>query len=736
MGDYRGVVDEMLDFSKPAPEDEPQAETGGAASRIDYGKLVDDMLMGKPEVVDQYRETDEIDTRTAKPRLAYTGEVPPATDFATMIWSGFVDDPKAKIAVYAEGRFPEEDKKTRESRYRVVDGRIVYRGDDGRYYPEISKFSPLQYLKRFAGENVANLPAGLGAAATISNPVTAPYAPIVAGAAEGMRQYIGEKISGVENSSTENLLRMTAEVMFTKAGDITARGLGALRNARRVKKGQGLEYAVANDLKMGLIGEDDHARAALLAALAEKHGIELAPHQLYNKEGITNFWKYLRKHPATADAVRKYEDGLGLRVERATENVIRSTGAEEDVALTGQRLSDAAQDIVAGAKKTRTRAVRPMYQKAAAEAGPIDTTPVIEKIDLLLAEAPDGSAGKKALERIRRMLYRKQPNAETGKPELVQEDRLPLLDSVKKEIDTIVGAPATDWKTAIEKETKVKLVQLRDELVGVLDAASPEYAKARRVYQRLVPNVERIERGPIGRIARMTDEKQMSRAVTELLGEANTTPMMVRRARGMISHGNPQLWDDAVAAHIRTVYEGLKATEEGSVVNVAGKLYKRLFGSEKQRKILRAAMAPEQFKNFEGFMKVLRAAAIGTGKESMTMPFARIDEQLSRVAGGKVARMGVALTQPVVTAREMVFERWNDLILAGNQRQLLDALTDSNAARVIARMRKMSPGSNQQLRALGAFLGTMVADKTSDTSDRLFWSDSSDAGAVRPKVER
>jgi hypothetical protein len=744
---------------------------------------------------------NEIDVRTGKPRLVPSITGQESAGMGTLIKTGFVDDPNTKIEIFARARGISPD------RYRTHQGEIIYQDDNGAWHPETQKLGA-DVFKRLIGENVPSLlPAvggGLGAVA----------GPIGAGAGSALGELVRKSIGGLVFDEPQTLMDylvdLGVEATLGVGGEVAGRLVVGGVNAAKMRGGGALKYGIKNELKDGLLSPTDHTRAEFVSQLAKNHGITLAPHQLYDKEGMTNIWKYLRKHPQTSDAVRTFEDAMAGNVETAMETGIGRISSAQDPAITGSRLVDTAGEIVEDASRKRTAAVKPLYDKAFAETNTIDTAPlalelkrnkssikklqdikpkpdmdtmmdelearrvpvmkmtqesgkayteriasdykriikkdvptvggdvdtkriselqkrnadlqlalsgkppkgfkmptksvgvdvrpVVEQIDGLLSDLPmqgeSGGATEKALKKIRKFFI-----GEDG-----VETRLKSLDTAKKEIDAILDGPEG---ASIHKDMKFKLSQIKDTLTGQMDAVSPGYKKARAKFETLSPAVEKVEKGIIGRLSRVKTDKQMSKVANELFGAQSTTPEITKRARTMIRARDPELWNDAIGGHLRTVYEDLKTTQGGNIVNVAGKMHQKLFGTKKQRAILKAAMDPTQFKNLEDLMLVFKHAAIGTGSESMTAPFQAINEQLQKSAGSAVLRMADA---PIRTLKEATFGKWNDIVLAGNQKKLLDALMDNQATKTISEMKALTPGSAKLIQQLGAFMGVLSGE--------------------------
>jgi hypothetical protein len=220
----------------------------------------------------------------------------------------------------------------------------------------------------------------------------------------------------------------------------------------------------------------------------------------------------------------------------------------------------------------------------------------------------------------------------------------------------------------------------------------------------LSPSIDALDAGVIGRLSRLKNDKTMLNAVNMLFKPQDVSPRMVKEAKNIIQSRDPELWNDVFGAYMRNVYEGLKKTEGGNIANVAGKLHKQFFGTEKNRKILAGALGP-QYNTFKDLMIVFKHAAIGSGNESMTAQFQAIGKELGVIEGSKIYRYAMFPKQALV---ETIMGRWNDMIVHGRQKELLDALLDPKAIKMIKNMKRMKPGTELLVRRLGVFMNTFM----------------------------
>ena len=662
-------------------------------SKIDYAAefFSAQQPVPQPKVVGDYEETGAISTITGEPVKEFVGDPETQAGFLTLMKTGFVDDPQTKMKIFAAARFPDLPHKERVKRYAVIDNDIVFKGDDGNYHREVDE-DLLSKLWAFGAKAPAHLPSalmgGLGA--------TAGPGPAAMGAAggEGIRKTVGALAFDEPQTTKENIKDMAIEGAVGGIAEVFSKALVGGVNAAKMRKGGALKYSAGEDIKRGGITPELQAKAEEIMTLAKGTGIDLAPHQAYDSEYMTNAWKMLRKHPKTSNAVRDFEDLQRGQVENAMEGYIGKTAGHDDVYTTGQQLVDESKGIIKDAHKTRSKAVKPMYKKAVTEGTDVDISGAINEIDTLIEKSPPNIPARKTLEKVKSFFLDEKDNPLTD---------IEKIDWAKKEADKYLKNIQDPNIQSTSKATLQKIREIKDTILEAVDEVSPEYKKARDTYGKLTPGVTKIEQSAIGYIAKLKNDKQIKKAANELLSQTNTTWRSVLKYRNYIKRKNPDLWDRAIGAYIKDTYESLKVTEGGKIANVAGKMYKQLFGTQKQRDIWMAAMSPKQLRGFEDIMKVFRSVAIGQEKESMTMPLQAIEKEM----GSKLYNLA---RETKGTAADWVLGKWNDVLVKGRQEDLFKALTSDKVISQIGKMKTLKPGTEKWVKGLTVFTVLMMKE--------------------------
>jgi len=636
--------------------------------------------------------TGPISTITGKPETIYVPGEDPGANMATLAKVGYVDDPKKKIEIFAKARgIPI-------SEYRTFNGEIIFRNSQGRWQKEVGEM-PISALKKGVVQTLTNPAIIGGVVGAVGGPKTALLGAM---GGEGIRKAVGAAAFGEEQTTAGNILDMATEGVLAGAGEIGGKGIRAIMGRFKMGPRKVIKYA-GHEIIEGALKPQDHAKAEVVRAIARSHGIDLAPHQLYDKEGMTNIWMYLRKHPVTSDKIRAFEDQLANQSDEAIQKFIRDMGGfEETPFIVGEKLQKMASKSIESAKTIRRNLASPLYQKAFKAEATVDIKPVIEYIDVELATAK----GEVRNQLLKAKNILEKPDLPKGtKPELSWDTSLQGLHGSKVEFDRIIKNAQKD---SLGNTIKRHYQKIQNTLLEQMDAASPDYAAARQRFAELSEPVDALKQSVLGELDRLMKEGAIAKAPGKLLDLTNMPDAeLLKKAKATIEPQDPEAWRNMVGSYIRDVYEGLRVTEEGKVVNAVGKLHKKLFGSQKQREIMQAAMSPDEYKNLESLMTVFQRAAIGTRSQSMTQPFRMIEEQFGKIPGSKAYRFGMFPRQATV---ESLFGKWNDVLVSGRQRELLKALTSKDAVEQIKKLKPLTPGSKKLIDGLSVYT-TMISTK-------------------------
>ena len=723
----------MADYAKDLFSGSMGLESPEKSSR-DYAKELFFAAQAAPAenpVGGTFSPTGEISTITAKPMTKYVEMKQPEASFGSLLKSGFVDDPFIKAKIFSESRgIPI-------SRYRVnKTGQVEFKDEEGNWQREVSE-KPLSKVRAGAAEVVGHPSTYLAPAGAVTlGPMGAAGGGMIG---EAGRKAVGKYVYGEQPGTLKTLGDIAMQGILALGGEMAgkvfsggvnrymSRGTGILKKA-------GVEAGPAPASTSGVsavLSPEDHAKALWIQKLAEQYDIQLAPHQLYDKQGMTNMWKYLRGHPLTSDKVRVFEDNLARKSEKAIQEFIENMGGyQQTPSQIGQGLKDTSEKVIRGAEKARTDAVSPLYEKAYDLAEPVDLVPALKNLDRLIESYPDSSV-KGGLLGLKKQLTTR---AEAGaRPELaaghsgsqamvtageagsekalmrVPESDLRKIQKTLFDLNDLIEGTSYDASKIAPSNKKVlnrELEIIKKDILDAVERASPEFIQANRVYESLSPPIEKLKKSVIGELTRMQSEKEIAKAPHKLMDVANMPDaQLVREAKKEIEGKDPVLWMRMVGGYIRDVFEGLKVTEEGKVVNAVGKLQKKLYGTGKQREIMEAAMGPQEFESFKDLMTIFQRAAIGTGKESMTAPLLAIEKQISGQLGSKGYEL---VSHPKTAITDWTFGKFNDIMLRNRQGELVEALTSANVVERMSKLKKLTPGSQKLIEGVGVLSAEII----------------------------
>ena len=282
----------------------------------------------------------------------------------------------------------------------------------------------------------------------------------------------------------------------------------------------------------------------------------------------------------------------------------------------------------------------------------------------------------------------------------VEENALQVFDLAKRRIDDQIGIAQ---RAGRKNEARI-LKKAKDDLLGTLDATSPDYKQARSIFseESLIP--EEISKTKVGEIAKLEGDK-VEKAAGKILSPLSSSPEITAIAKeAIIKNGGEDAWNALLRIHLKDRFEKIVGS---NTQNLGGRLYKDFFLNGQQRKILQEAMTPEQFETFTEFMRVLQAAGKTAGKESTTAPrlvsIGQLEEEGTGL-GGKITR---AIAYPLFTWKRIVADFRLNMKKEKYMNLLADAMIDPANSIKFRKMLQLKPGSQQQIKQLSTFLTSL-----------------------------
>ena len=138
-----------------------------------------------------------------------------------------------------------------------------------------------------------------------------------------------------------------------------------------------------------------------------------------------------------------------------------------------------------------------------------------------------------------------------------------------------------------------------------------------------------------------------------------------------ISIASPDAWNGIVRAHLQNALESLRHSPK-STPDVAGRFTGKVYGSIKQRQMLRNALSEKAVRTLDDLMDVFGSISAGRNVNSKTVPYGKITDDIQEESLGTAGKAVNTITQPMTSVRNWV----NDVALGKHTDKLVEILTD------------------------------------------------------------
>ena len=526
----------------------------------------------------------------------------------------------------------------------------------------------------FAGMAAAPLiatgPQGLAAAAGIAG--------LGGAAGQGVREALAQQIIGQEPS------------------------LGRIATAGVVGTGSELGGAIAikfiNRKAARDIARFSRKNAKKVQSVAEKLGITLTPAEITGLRSLAGQQRVLANLPQSADVIGDFLKIRDEEIQDAVGRFIQNISPQGSTVVAGQELRGAANQAIQNALAERAAQASPLYQAAFASAAQVDTSLTRELIDRQLKKAAGPIAS--GLRRARGFLV----DGDTPKTDVE------ALHNAKLAIDDMLGRTGPN---SLGRTAKRRLMEVKDSLVQELDAASPEYAQARAIFEEGSPPVTQLQKGVVGRLADTADP-QLVGMTRQIFSPAQSSPEIVASARGSIEAVNPEAWRGAVRAHLQETFETIPEAAGADALNVGAKFRKAIFGSAKKRQMMRAALTDEQFDSLKQLMDTLERTGRVFRSESITRFADEGIKELERQAKPFGAKVIESTLSPQSFGTRFS-QWWTDVALGNHAEDLARIITSPEGLNRMKELKQLSPRSTTAIMGVAQLGGFNLAGVVSET---------------------
>jgi len=405
----------------------------------------------------------------------------------------------------------------------------------------------------------------------------------------------------------------------------------------------------------------------------------------------------------------------------ATATLINTIAPEGSIVGASKKFRAAADKSIRAARKSRSAAVRPLYNEAFREAREqgleADLNPIIQfvndELKGLVKDDPAAVALNSFVTRLKGEVVPGIPpstildaagnpiipgTAATTKPLTLEQ-----LQSAKLTTDAKIDKMGGIVPSAAQKNAKRLLSQVERMYVDQLGEISPKFKAANAEFARLSPAVTELEDSILGQVAKASDTQLKNIAQKIFDPKAGLTdPSAIVKAKRVIDATDPDAWNNLMRVEMNRRVGGLVQIAEDAtgdlVGNVPGQLRSALFGNPSQRKALLSGMNAEQKKNFGYLESVLKRAASGRAAGSPTAAFGEAIGKLRGVSGVIRDLIFRPLKTLGETGERGLFDR--------NVSALTDVMFDPRFEPQLRLLRTLSPDSPAAVRAFSQLINT------------------------------
>jgi DnaJ-domain-containing protein 1 len=388
-----------------------------------------------------------------------------AAGFGTSFVGGIPTDKQAAIKYFAQKRgIPV-------TRYTIVDGDIAYQADDGKYYKEIAgPASTAAYYAPDVAEMVPDILAGVASAPLMmGGPFGIAAGSTITGGTAAGANYLRQKLGGLIGGQEVN----PAEVAIS--GVLS----GAAELAPAVRRGF-VERRTARD-----IAQMNVPMVQSLRAKAGRLDVPLTPAELTSLASLTSQQKVITNVPESQVKMQQFYREREKKVQRAVNDYLGSISKIQDQAEAGSMGFDALQATKQQLIDERKAATEPLYTSAFAASVPVDTAPVIGKIDNFLKTQPANGRAASYLKKMKGLFEREVPALDEAGQEITKkgiENRLPILQNIKFELDSMFNEDAFK---SLDTKIQSNLTEIKNTLVQQMGKDNPDYLAANVEFERL-----------------------------------------------------------------------------------------------------------------------------------------------------------------------------------------------------------------------------------------------------------
>jgi hypothetical protein len=436
-------------------------------------------------------------------------------------------------------------------------------------------------------------------------------------------------------------------------------------------------------------------------------GVQLTPAELTNLSSLMGQQKVLGNIPESSVQMQKFYKQREAQVQSAVDDYLASLSQVEDAAVAGNRGVQALEVQKQNLLKAREEAAAPIYKAAFESSVPVNTAPVLDQIDTMLKTQPPTGRAAGYLRKVKDLLQKPEIDAEGNTLKtFVPEDRLPILQNAKFEIDALFKEDAF---SSLDKTVQGQLTAIKENLLQQMGKENPDYIAANKKFELLSQPINEFNERITGVSLMQMSPDNIKNFANRIF--QNPSPGTINYAKKqIIAGGGEEAWNAVTRAFLEeqwTLAKKPAKSQQGAKLDTGNTWQNIIIGDPKQMKAMQAALPPESFKALRDLADVLEAAGRVKKLGSDTAFNQLVTEELlknppitSITTGVARAVGGIKLDQPAKALSDWAIKR----DASANATNIANIITSPDGINRLKELKRMSPTSAKRWAATAQLL--------------------------------